>query len=66
MVRYGIRRPDDSLIVDSLRVVDAVLKVEPPFGPCWHRNNNDGVWTERERRSFCWLREGAGLATPSR
>jgi hypothetical protein len=26
LVRYGIRKPDDSLIVDSLRVVDAVLK----------------------------------------
>ncbi|RMG49903.1 MAG: glucan 1,4-alpha-glucosidase [Acidobacteria bacterium] len=42
LVRYGIRRPDDPLIVDSLRVVDAVLKVETPFGPCWHRYNHDG------------------------
>jgi hypothetical protein len=28
LVRYGIRRPDDPIIVDSLRVVDAVLKTE--------------------------------------
>jgi GH15 family glucan-1,4-alpha-glucosidase len=27
-VRYGIRRPDDPLIADSLKVIDAVLKVE--------------------------------------
>ena len=31
-----------SVIVDSLRVVDAVLKVETRFGPCWHRYNHDG------------------------
>lgn len=42
LVRYGIRQPDDPLIVDSLRVVDAVLKVETPWGPCWHRYNHDG------------------------
>src|SRR5215813_980694 len=33
LVRYGIRSPHDPLIQDSLRVVDAVLKVETPFGP---------------------------------
>ena len=25
LVRYGVRRPDDPLIVDSLKVVDAVV-----------------------------------------
>src|SRR5215510_2018246 len=34
LVRYGIRSAHDPLIQDSLRVVDAVLKVETPFGPC--------------------------------
>ncbi len=42
LVRLGVRRADDPLIVDSLRVVDAVLKVETPFGACWHRYNHDG------------------------
>lgn len=42
LVRYGIRRPGDPLIEDSLRVVDAVLKTETPFGPVWHRYNHDG------------------------
>jgi len=42
LVRYGIRRPDDPVIVDSLRAVDAILKVETPFGPCWRRYNHDG------------------------
>jgi glucoamylase len=42
LVRYGIRDPNDPIIEDSLRVVDAVLKVETPFGPCWRRYNHDG------------------------
>ena len=42
LVRYGIRQADDQLIVDSLRVVDEVLKIETPFGSCWHRYNHDG------------------------
>lgn len=41
LVRYGIRKPGDVLIEDSLRVVDAVLKVDTPFGPCWRRYNHD-------------------------
>jgi glucoamylase len=42
LVRYGIRKPHDPLIVDSLKVVDAVLKVNTPVGPVWHRYNHDG------------------------
>jgi glucoamylase len=42
LVRYGIRRADDPLIVDSLKVVDHVLKIETPFGDCWRRYNHDG------------------------
>src|SRR4029450_6593664 len=42
LVRYGIRKAGDPLIDDSLRVVDATLKVETPYGPCWRRYNHDG------------------------
>ncbi len=42
LVRYGIFSANDPLIVESLRAVDAVLKAETPFGPCWHRYNHDG------------------------
>jgi len=42
LVRYGIRRADDPLIVDSLKVVDYCLKIETPFGDCWRRYNHDG------------------------
>ena len=39
LVRYGVRRADDPLIIDSLKVVDAVLKTDLPQGPGWHRYN---------------------------
>ncbi len=42
LVRYGIRSPHDPLIVDSLKVIDAVLKVDTPGGACWKRYNYDG------------------------
>ena len=42
LVRYGIRAADDPVVRDSVRVVDAVLKTETPFGPGWHRYNHDG------------------------
>jgi glucoamylase len=42
LVRYGVRRADDPLIVDSLAVVDAVLKRALPQGPGWLRYNGDG------------------------
>ena len=42
LVRYGVRRPDDRLIVDTLKVVDAVLKRDLPQGPGWLRYNWDG------------------------
>jgi glucoamylase len=37
-----VRPANDPLIVDSLKVVDAVLKRDTPKGPCWRRYNHDG------------------------
>jgi glucoamylase len=42
LVRYGVRRADDPLMVDSLKVVDAVIKRDLPRGPGWLRYNWDG------------------------
>jgi glucoamylase len=52
LVRYGLRRPNDPLIEDSLRVVDAVLKVETPLGACWHRYNHDGYGERPDGGAF--------------
>ena len=62
LVRYGIRAPDDPIIVDSLRVIDAVLKVETPLGPCWHRYNNDGYGERQDGAPFSGF--GKGRAWP--
>jgi glucoamylase len=51
LVRYGIKNPHDPLIVDSVRVVDAVLKVETPL-PCWRRYNHDGYGQRADGSSF--------------
>ena len=62
LVRFGIRKPDDPVIVDSLAVVDAVLKVDTPFGPCWRRYNHDGFGQQEDGSSYDgW---GKGRAWP--
>jgi len=42
LVRWGIMKPDDPIVLDSLQVIDKILKVDTPFGPCWRRYNHDG------------------------
>ena len=42
LVRYGILAPDDPLVLDTLKVVDATLKADTPHGTCWRRYNHDG------------------------
>ena len=62
LVRYGIRRAGDPLMEDSLKVVDKLLKVETPFGPCWKRYNHDGYGQRDDGSSFqCW---GVGRPWP--
>jgi glucoamylase len=62
LVRYGIRRADDPVIVDSLKVVDYTLKVETPIGPCWRRYNHDGYGQRHDGGPF--LGWGQGRAWP--
>lgn len=52
LVRYGIRKAGDPLVEDSLHVVDAVLKVDLPFGPCWRRYNHDGYGQREDGGPF--------------
>jgi glucoamylase len=41
LVRLGLRDPHDPLIVDSIAVIDAMIKHDLPQGPCWQRYNHD-------------------------
>jgi glucoamylase len=62
LVRYGIRAAGSPLMEDSLRIVDAVLKVETPFGPAWRRYNNDGYGPRADGKAYQgW---GIGRAWP--
>ena len=62
LVRYGVRRADDPLILDSIKVVDSTLRVETPHGPCWRRYNHDGYGTASDGSPFTgW---GQGRAWP--
>jgi glucoamylase len=58
LVRYGVRRADDPLIVDSLKVVDAVLKRDLPQGPGWLRYNHDGYGNRPDGGPFKGFGEG--------
>jgi len=62
LVRYGVRRADDPLIIDSLKVVDSVLKIDTPYGPCWRRYNHDGYGQRKDGGPY--LGWGQGRAWP--
>jgi len=62
LVRLGLRHPDDPLIVDSLRVVDRILKVDTPLGPAWRRFTSDGYGETAEGGPFNGF--GVGRAWP--
>ena len=42
LVRFGLRAADDPKILNTVKIIDALLKVDTPNGPSWHRYNNDG------------------------
>ncbi len=41
LVRFGLRAADDPRIVDTIKAIDALLKVETPVGPAWRRYVDD-------------------------
>ncbi|HCA58089.1 MAG TPA: glucoamylase, partial [Blastocatellia bacterium] len=54
LVRLGIRRPDDPIIINSLKVIDKIIKVETPNGPAFYRYNNDGYGEMDDGRRWNW------------
>jgi glucoamylase len=60
LVRYGLRRPDAPLILDSLKVVDLLLKTDTPNGPVWHRYNGDGYGEHNDGSAFDGTGRGRG------
>lgn len=60
LVRFGLRAADDPRILGTLRVIDALLKVEMPFGPVWRRYNGDGYGEHADGSAF----DGTGIGRP--
>ncbi len=62
LVRFGLRAANDPRIVDTVRVIDALLRVETPFGPSWHRYTDDGYGEHPDGSPFDGT--GVGRAWP--
>jgi glucoamylase len=52
LVRFGLRAPDDPRIVNTVRVVDALLKMPTPHGDMWRRYNGDGYGEHEDGSPF--------------
>jgi glucoamylase len=62
LVRFGLRAPDDPRILNTVRIIDACLKIETPAGPAWHRYNEDGYGEHADGSAFDGT--GTGRAWP--
>ena len=57
LVRFGLRDADDPRIVNTVKAIDALLKVQTPFGPAWHRYNDDGYGEHADGHPY----DGTGI-----
>ncbi|HTL93292.1 MAG TPA: glycoside hydrolase family 15 protein, partial [Steroidobacteraceae bacterium] len=60
LVRFGLRRADDPLILATVKVVDELLKVDTPSGPVWHRYNDDGYGEHDDGSAYNGTGRGRG------
>jgi glucoamylase len=60
LVRYGLRQADDPSIVDTVTVIDYLLKTDTPSGPVWHRYNDDGYGEHDDGTAFDGTGRGRG------
>jgi glucoamylase len=60
LVRFGLRRPDDPRILNTVKVIDALLRVKLPSGPNWYRYNGDGYGEHADGSPF----DGSGIGRP--
>jgi glucoamylase len=57
LVRFGLRRPEDPLILGTVKLVDALLRTDTPLGPVWRRYRGDGYGEHEDGRAF----DGTGI-----
>src|SRR5881296_2170755 len=57
LVRFGLRSPEDPKILDTVKIIDAILKKDTKTGPVWHRYNLDGYGEHDDGSPF----DGTGV-----
>jgi len=62
LVRFGLRAPNDPRILNTVKVIDATLKVDTPRGPAWHRYQGDAYGEHADGEAFNGT--GIGRAWP--
>jgi glucoamylase len=62
LVRLGLRAADDPRIQNSVKIAEALLKVETPLGIAYHRYNDDGYGEHADGSPFDG--NGVGRAWP--
>jgi glucoamylase len=60
LVRFGLRAPDDPRVINTIKVIDALLRARLPEGPCWYRYNGDGYGEHENGSPF----DGTGTGRP--
>jgi len=60
LVRFGLRTHDDPRILNTIKVIDALLRAKLPQGPCWYRYNGDGYGEHDDGSPF----DGTGVGRP--
>lgn len=60
LVRFGLRAADDPRIVNTVKVIDALLRCELPQGPVWYRYTDDGYGEHPDGSAF----DGTGIGRP--
>jgi glucoamylase len=52
LVRFGLRDPNDPRMVNTVKVIDAKLRVLTATGPAWYRYNEDGYGEKSDGGPF--------------
>jgi glucoamylase len=52
LVRFGLRPPDDPVMLATVKLADELLRVELPTGPSWHRYTGDGYGEHSDGRAY--------------
>ncbi len=62
LVRLGLRAASDPRIINTVKAIDKLLRVETPTGSSWHRYNDDGYGEHDDGTPFDGT--GVGRAWP--